>query len=133
MSERTKTDMVLGTSSVNEGWTERAKVLCNPDCWILDIAPNADLWDKLTPVEKQRLLPKIQMVQEAAQIMLAGMVKGTIKYPSDGFDVDKWMDHLIGEGMDQANYQILLANAWKNRLGQATQLPNDDKTGQITT
>jgi hypothetical protein len=111
---RTATDMVLGTSTSNEGWMERAKSLCNPDHWLVSVGYSMDLQMGLTNSEQERLKPKIQMVMDAARIMLAGMVKGTIKYPTDGFDIDKWMDHLIGEGCDQMNYQILLANAWKN-------------------
>ena len=110
---RSATDMVLGTSTSNEGWMERAKVLCDPNHWLVGAGYSMDLQNGLTEEERERLKPKIQMVIDAAKIMLAGMVKGTIKYPTDGFDIDKWMDHLIGEGMDQANYQILLANAWK--------------------
>ena len=110
---RTPTDMVLGTSTSNEGWMERAKFLCNPDHWIVNVGYGMPMHDALTKEERERLQPKIQMVMDAARIMLAGMVKGTIKYPTDGFDIDKWMDHLIGEGCDQMNYQVLLANAWK--------------------
>ena len=110
---QSKTDMVLGTSAVNEYWEKRAKELCNPDYWSIQIYPRSPIFEGMTQGEIKRLEPKIKMVQEAAQIMMAGMVKGTLKYPTDGFDIDKWMSHLIGEGCDQMNYQILLATAWK--------------------
>ena len=105
--------MVMGTSDANENWQERGKVLCDPEHWAVMVGCGQAISDGLTESEKKRLEPKVDMVIEATRIMLAGMVKGTIKYPNDDYTIDRWMSHLVGEGMDQANYQILLATAWK--------------------
>ena len=37
---------------------------------------------------------------------------GTIKYATDNYDLKQWFAHLIGEGADQMNYQMLLFQAW---------------------
>ena len=101
-------------------WQPRVDALCHPEQFHVHI--EFSNWDKLTITERKRLATKLEMVEEFASYMAAGMLKGTIKYPLDGYSLAQWIAHLIGEGADQANYQILLANAfWEKQKEIATQ------------
>ena len=104
---------ILGTQAhALEGWEERAKDLAVSELFKVTINPNAYLLDKLSEDEKKRLFKKLRLVQNAARYMAAGMVKGTIKYATDKYPLSQWFAHLIGEGADQMNYQMLLFQAW---------------------
>ena len=100
------------------GWELRCKELAIPNFFFVEVGMHEPLLSELTNDELERLLPKIELVKEAARYMLAGMVKGTLKYDADDLDVDTWMAHLLGEGADQMNYQMLLANAWRERAAE---------------
>lgn len=109
--EHSGSSIVTGTMvTANPGWEARAKSMCDPGNWSIEVTAHKDL--QLSDEEWTRLEPKIALVLEAAQYMLAGMVKGTIKYPTDDYDLKTWFAHLIGEGADQMNYSLLLANAF---------------------
>ena len=94
------------------GWEKRAKELAKPEYFYVSIGVRPELTYSLTTRESIRLNKKLQLVREAATYMAAGMVKGTIKYTHDNYDVATWMAHVVGEGADQMNYQILLADAF---------------------
>ena len=112
MSEEKEVD-ILGTQAhALAGWEERAKHLARYDLFKVTINPNAYLLTGLTEDEKKRLFKKLRLVSNAARYMAAGMVKGTIKYATDNYDLKQWFAHLIGEGADQMNYQMLLFQAW---------------------
>ena len=93
-------------------WEKRAKKLAKPKFFIINIGVDPALRQKLTTKELDRLYAKLYLVREAATYMAAGMVKGTVKYTHDNNDVATWMAHVVGEGADQMNYQILLADAF---------------------
>ena len=94
------------------GWEKRAKELAKPEYFFIGIGVKAQLRGRLTVKEYNRLEKKLLLVREAATYMAAGMVKGTVKYPKDDLPVDTWIAHVVGEGADQMNYQILLADAF---------------------
>lgn len=99
---------ITGTlHTVNNGWQERTKQLVHPDHFHVEIKPNQLLLDKLTTTERARLAGKILLVEEFASCMAAGMLKGTIKYPTDGYSLSGWFSSVLGEGADFANYIIL--------------------------
>lgn len=98
----------------NPGWEERAQALCKPENFIVTIDLVKELIDNLSEEEIDRLKPKIWMVEEFASYMAAGQLKGTIKYPGEGWEVAEWFAHLIGEGADFANYQMLLFKKWQS-------------------
>ena len=100
------------------GWELRCKELALPDFFSVGVVMREPLLSELTNDELERLLPKIELVKEAARYMLAGMVKGTLKYDADNLDIDTWMAHLLGEGADQMNYQMLLVNEWRERAAE---------------
>ena len=94
------------------GWEKRTKELAKPEHFKISIAVYSTLLLKLNPEERRRLHRKLKLVVEAATYMAAGMVKGTVKYEHDNYDIATWMAHVVGEGADQINYQILLADAF---------------------
>lgn len=98
----------------NPGWKERAQLLCKPENFDIDIHIKPKLLEQLSQEERERLWPKLEMVLEFASYMAAGQLKGTIKYPGDGLEVAEWFAHLIGEGADFANYQMLLFKKWQS-------------------
>lgn len=93
-----------------EGWQKRVEELAKPEYWDVSLAPRVEMTEQLSDDEFRRLAKKVKMVKEAVKWMLAGMVKGTVKYSSDDWTLERWMAHLVGEGADQMNYQILLFN-----------------------
>ena len=98
-----------------KGWEKRAKELAKPKFFIVNIGVDPALRQKLTTKELGRLYTKLYLVREAATYMAAGMVKGTVKYEHDNYDIATWMAHVVGEGADQMNYQILLADAFARK------------------
>lgn len=110
-----KVDITGTMATPIEGWQERVEKLAKPGGWGVEISMSRDLFHALTAEELLRLDKKVAMIAEATKWMLAAMVKGTLKYTSDDWTVDRWMAHLIGEGADQMNYQILLFNAWQKQ------------------
>ena len=81
--------------------------------FLVHVQPSDIVWDALTTEEQQRFLPKLQLICEFACYMAAGMWKGTKKYHTDSYSLEQWCAHLAGEGADQANYQMLLINKWR--------------------
>ncbi len=94
------------------GWEARAKVLARPEFFWISIGLDPKLTKGLSRSEHERLVKKLLLVREAATYMAAGMVKGTVKYPKDNLSLSTWMAHVVGEGADQFNYEILLADAF---------------------
>jgi hypothetical protein len=107
-----KVDVTGTMAPALPGWQERVEQLAKVAYWEITVHALPELWDKLTPDEQTRLSIKMGMAIEATKYMLAGMVKGTVKYASDDWTLERWMAHLVGEGADQMNYQILLFNAF---------------------
>jgi len=104
---------ILGTQAkALPFWEDRAVDLAKPELFKVAINPNVYLLARLNEDEKKRLFKKLRLVQNAARYMAAGMVKGTIKYAKDDYSLKQWFAHLIGEGADQMNYQMLLFQAW---------------------
>ena len=96
-------------------WVERVERLARPENFHVRVMINDDddaLGQVLSPEEWRRLEIKLAFVEKFAAYMAAGMLKGCLKYTADDWTVESWMGHLIGEGADQANYQILLYEAW---------------------
>ena len=66
------------------------------------------LEESLSEEERFRLLSKIKMVKRAAAHLMAGMIKGTTKYPNDTWTVREWLNYLKDDAMDVVNYAFLL-------------------------
>lgn len=93
-------------------WVERVETWARPEHIQCSINVDLDLRLEFSDDEYERFKIKKAYVEKFAAYMAAGMVKGCLKYTSDDWTVESWMGHLIGEGADQANYQILLYEAW---------------------
>jgi len=91
-----------------DGWEARTRELAQPKHFKVEIGLSAELRSSMTSDEFLRLDKKLRLVEQYAQCMAAGMMKGTIKYKTDDYDPAKWLAHLIGEGADQSNYSCLL-------------------------
>ena len=100
-------------------WQPRVEALCKPERFEVSINPDYMTCQSLTEEERERLRWKLKLVERFASYMAAGMLKGTLKYSTDAYGVDKWMAHLLGEGADQANYQLLLANDYFESTGRS--------------
>lgn len=92
-------------------WQERVEELCNPvnfgcEIWYID-------YNLLSTNEQNRLQRKLWLVQRYARIMAAGMLKGVLKYPTDEYALEQWFAHLVGEGADKSNYDILALDAFE--------------------
>ncbi|KKL28740.1 hypothetical protein LCGC14_2372140 [marine sediment metagenome] len=118
---RRKADITGLMVQAKPGWEKRTKELARPEHFAIsiDISPVLTMYKGLTKKELTRLRAKLELVREAATYMAAGMVKGTVKYPKDDLPVSTFMAHVVGEGADQMNYQILLADAFaKSKEGK---------------
>ena len=94
------------------GWEIRATELAKPEFFWVSIGLDPELRKGLSTAENKRLDKKLELVRQAASYMAAGMVKGTVKYSSDDYTVEKWLANVVGEGSDLFNYMILLADAF---------------------
>lgn len=109
----TEVDILGLQAHATPGWEERTKVLGKIENFTVAIAVSDELSNALTEKERQRLEPKLRLVAEAASYMSVGMLKGTIKYSGDDYDLEQWFSHAIGEGADYINYQMLLFECFR--------------------
>ena len=102
-------------------WEERVEALCNPDnfCVLIHYDPSVETLYQypLTIEESMRLSHKLDLVERYAAVMAAGMLKGTIKFPHDDWTLEQWFAHIIGEGADKANYDMLAFEAFEKLPG----------------
>jgi len=117
-SKKTKADITGLMVKPKKGWEKRTEKLAKPEHFWLSIGLDKALYEGLTTEEMTRLKTKLELVRQAASYMAAGMVKGTVKYSYDNYSIAQWMAHVIGEGADQMNYQILLADAFAKSRGR---------------
>ena len=129
MTDKKEVDILGTQAQAIPNWEERAKDLARYDLFKVTINPNAFLLAGLSEEEKKRLFKKLRLVSNAARYMAAGMVKGTIKYATDSYELKQWFAHLIGEGADQMNYQMLLFQAWYKEQDHPVDLAEVDMTG----
>ena len=96
-------------AAVNEGWQERAKEICHLDNFEVFIHMNPDMG--LTHDESERLQSKFDLVAEYARHMAMNMVKGTVKYVTDQYDLETWMVEEEDDHVDSDNYWLLRRQA----------------------
>lgn len=107
-----KVDITGLAAKSKSGWEKRTKELAKPEFFFITLGVDPRVRDGLTIPEYTRLVKKLELVREAATYMAAGMVKGTVKYASDDYSIEKWIANVVGEGSDLFNYQILMAAAF---------------------
>ena len=122
MSDDRKVDITGLMATPITNWEPRVKELCRPDNFRVYIDPTAALAVELSDRERTRLRRKLELVERYAQYMAAGMLKGTLKYPGDGYTLEQWMAHVVGEGSDYSNYVMLMFDKWsKDELSKGIQ------------
>jgi len=89
----------------NENWQERFESV--PSTLLLKLLFSDEMLDFLSEEEYRRMLPKLGLVEEAAQLLTRAMIKGTLKYPRDDWDVQLWEDHGLDDLVDVLNYKLL--------------------------
>jgi hypothetical protein len=111
MSEIDMTGMSL---KQNELWQKRVLDLCKSKHFKVVIKMDRSLKDGITTEEYDRMQPKLEMIEKFASAMAAGMLKGTIKYPTDDWKQD-WIPNMLGEQADAVNYILLTLDDMKKR------------------
>lgn len=99
-------DMTGQSLERNDGWEERVKELCKAENFSCRIAPCDIPFTSLSDEEWSRLRTKLLLIEQFACFMAAGMLKGTIKYPTDTWK-ERWQPNLFGETADMVNYLML--------------------------
>ena len=105
-----------GMASPVPGW-EKDISWVSDNLFIVNVRPGLEVYDRLTNEQQKRLRKKLVLVERAAKHMAAGMLKGTLKYDSDDYTVQRWLAHVVDEGADLMNYHMLLAAALE-QVGQ---------------
>ena len=108
------------------GWEGRVREGCRAEYFAVETEPQGfsvrvtdELWRRLDPEEQTRMTRKLALVAKAAGYMARGMLKGTLKYATDHYDVSQWVAHVVGEGADQFNYALLLADAYERFMDRS--------------
>ena len=96
-----------------DNWRERVEKLCDARWFSVHIGTSMFVEGNLSEEERLRLDDKLALVKKAASLMAAGMLKGVLKYDTDDYPVETWLAHVLDEGADQMNYQMLLADAYE--------------------
>ncbi len=96
-----------------QDWKDQVAYLAQPRYFKVTVEVDPDLSGSLTTSQADRLDYKLQLVERAAARMAANMLKGVLKYEADATSLVPWLEHLMDEGADQMNYQMLLIDAWE--------------------
>ena len=79
----------------------------------------------LTKAELSRIPFKVDLVTKSAKRLMAGMLKGTMKYAPGPLDEAAWAEHEYDELMDSVNYRELGLAA---KEGRHDVLPSKEET-----
>ncbi len=96
----------------NPDWQARMDTVCQPENFqvYIQVATTLPMTDK----EHARLTRKLTLVQRYAQHMAMNMAKGTIKYPTDDYDLDTWLVEEADDDVDATNYRLLRLDAMRS-------------------
>ena len=107
-------------------WEQKVAYWCRPEWFVVEpdergfsVRVTDELWNYLGPEQQERLTRKLALVAKAAGYLARGMLKGTLKYATDHYDVSQWVAHVVGEGADQFNYALLLADAYERFMDRS--------------
>jgi len=95
-------------------WQARVEELCTPLNFDAHIRCFFNVSVKLSEDEHKRLYKKLDLVREWAIYMAMGMLKGTLKYEEEA-NLEQLVSHVVGEGADQACYEMLMFDAWRKQ------------------
>ena len=104
------------TVQVNEGWEQRLEQIKKDHEFLVIVSPPQQLEVELSDFEWIRLSKKIQLVTQAAQVMLWEFLKGTVKYPHDSWSEEDYEAALIQETAGLVCYSLLAKAAKKGEL-----------------
>ena len=100
------------SSGSNEGWEERYEdVLLNPSIVRAGVYLSRRASDHLSPEERCRVWVKLDLIAALAHKLAIGMIKGTLKYPTDDWTDKQWGAYAEDEENDLINYRLLKAHA----------------------
>ena len=94
---------------MNKNWEEQWEALQGQHTRVLvDIQPSYSTSIVLDKEQLKRLLPKFQLIENWATEMAENMIKGTIKYSTDKYTQEEWMEYIQDEIIDLLNYKLLM-------------------------
>ena len=96
-----------------ENWEARYEKLANADNFRVNIKLVLALDAQLSTSELLRTYNKLKLVEAYAAKLAVGMLKGTLKYPSDDWNIEQWLENEEDEIIDQTNYRLLRQEAQK--------------------
>ena len=67
--------------------------------------------------EAKRSAGKVKLLEPFVTRLVTNMVKGTLKYPTDNWDINTWLDMGMDDQADSVNYSILLKQAILRDMG----------------
>ena len=114
MPEKNNIDILGTMQKPKEGWQERVEALCKPLNFDAHVRCLYNVGIKLSEEEYRRLYKKLDLVREWAVYMAIGMLKGTLKYEEEA-NLEQLVSHVVGEGADQACYEMLMFDAWRKK------------------
>lgn len=95
----------------NREMHDRIRELAVPENFPVNIRLELHRIQGLSNKEYGRLRRKMPLVEKAASKLVAGMVKGILKYDTDEWTVAQWLDYAEDEAIDLVNYMGLLRAA----------------------
>ena len=106
---------------VNPGWEAKyQEVLKRIPTIITNAVPMLE-WmvyaGLLTQDEADRCSWKIALLEPIVQRMIANMIKGTLKYPTDDWPIETWMSMSLDDMADSVNYTLLTHNQIRSNRG----------------
>ena len=95
----------------NEGWENRYEQINEPSYFEVVIFPFVNILYRLDKTEAERLQKKLKLLENYTRKLAVGMLKGTLKYPTDNWTVEQWMHEEEDEEIDRINYRLLKQDA----------------------
>ena len=95
----------------NADWEDRYEKINEPSNFDVVIYPFANITYRLSKTEAERLQNKLRLLEDYTRKLAVGMLKGTLKYPTDNWSVEQWMHEEEDEEIDRLNYRLLKQNA----------------------
>ena len=98
--------------TTNADWEERYKdLLILREMFSVDVRLGPSAYQWLSTNERRRIRTKLEMVKGLAEKLAWGMLKGTLKYPTDDWTDKQWGAYAEDEENDLINYRLLKAHA----------------------
>ena len=94
----------------------RIDKLARPEHFVVWITMEDTFHSELSDDEYLRIRDKLQLVKQIAAKLAANMVKGTLKYDTDEWSVDQWLDYATDDAVDTVNYLFLMKDEREREL-----------------